>query len=274
MTGSRAQLIMDEDNRNSMYEDISDGEIQYVEDEVPADNNETYATKTARGTSDGNDASSEDLSDSEVYPRRRMYGQQRYLSDFEKEHFHPLNVTLDRPCTAFFRADSELSGKDLFDSFIKIGIPANAVRCLQRKPTGECFVTFSTAEYCTRFLEKSHFVIRRSNYTYTTTHPAQTTLTYLTIYDAPYEMPDAAIEERLKPYCIVHSRRRGKLQGYSNILNGLGHYRVEILNPVPCYLRFGKFQLRFYHDDQTKTCRRCGKSEHIAKNCENQVCFN
>ena len=103
----------------------------------------------------------------------------------------------------------------------------------------------------------------------------QPKLTYLTIYDAPYEMPDVAIEARLHPFCKrIPFKRPGCLQGYSDVLNGLRHYRVELRSSVPCNLRFGKFQLRFYHEGQTKTWRRCGCPDHIAKDCENSVCFN
>lgn len=47
-----------------------------------------------------------------------------------------------------------------------------------------------------------------------------------------------------------------------------GHYRVELRRSVPCYLRFGKFQVPFYHDGQTKTCRKCGDSDQIAKDAK------
>ena len=199
------------------------------------------------------------------------HSQYRVLSEFEKEHFHPLNVTPDRPCTAFFRAGSEISSKQIFDSLSSDGIPAKAVRCLQRKPTGETLITFTKVEYCCKFLDNSAFILRNRKYP---THPATGELTFLTIYDAPYEMPDAAIEERLKPFCTVYSRRRGRLQGYSDVANGLRHFRVQLKSSVPCYLRFGKFQLRFLHDGQTKTCRKCGAADHIARDCANDFCFN
>lgn len=103
------------------------------------------------------------------------------------------------------------------------------------------------------------------------THPSNGELTFLTIYDAPYEMPDSAIEERLKPYCMVFSRRRGTVQGYSLISNGNRHYRVALKRSVPCYMRFGRHLLRFYHDHQVKTC---GSANHLARDCTNTVCFN
>lgn len=95
-----------------------------------------------------------------VNATRNHVGQFRYISDMEKEHFHPLNVTPDRPCTAYFKAGTELTAKDFFDSFIRDGIGTSAVRCLQRKPTGEVEVTFTNREHCLRFLDQLAFIFR------------------------------------------------------------------------------------------------------------------
>lgn len=268
MSTANADLI------NEQAQELSDNDFPFGDDtdgtddssEVLEHNGESYAAHVARNVLRDVEAVSEE-------PGPRAYNPYRFLSNFEKEHFHPLNVTPDRPCTAFFRADSQETSKSLFDRFLSYGIPASVKRCLQRKPTGEVHVTFSTAEYCARFIERTTFATGRygSN---NNDGREQTTLTYLTVYDAPYEMPDVAIEERLKPYCKVHYKLRGRLQGYRDVLNGFRHYRVELRSSVPCYLRFGKFQVRFYHDNQIKTCWKCGGTGHVAKDCDNSVCFN
>ena len=186
-----------------------------------------------------------------------------------------MNVTPDRPSSAFFRAGSEITSKLIFDSLRSDGIPANAVRCLARKPTGETMITFKNEEYCCKFLDNSAFFIRNHGYQRGyPAHPAGGELTFVTIYDAPFEMSDAAIEERLKPYCTVFSRHRGKLQGFPDVANGLRHYRVQLMSSIPYYLQFGKFQRRFYHDGQPKICRRCGAADHVSRDCINEVCFN
>ena len=239
---------------------------------------DSYADRVRTGASEDPDAdtrSEPNGDDNDDGGRPRPSRQYRTLTDFEREHFHPHNVTPDRPCTAFFRAGSLITSKHILDSLRGDGIPPNAVRCLQRKPTGEVLITFTTAEYCRQFLDNSAFFVRSYGYRRGyPAHPAAGELTFVTIYDAPFEMPDSAIEERLKPYCTVYTRRMGKLQGHSDINNGLRHFRVELKSTIPCYLRFGKFQLRFYHDGQQKTCRRCGAADHIARDCANEVCFN
>ena len=254
----------------SILDEVNSGDT-YAERVVHGPSQEPSADHSAEPSGVPNGEATAETNNSADDERPRGYSQYRYLSEFEQQHFHPLNVTPDRPCTAFFRAGSEITSKQIFDSLFADGIPPRAVRCLQRKPTGETMITFTTQEYCCKFLDNSAFLLRNRRYP---THPAAGELTFLTIYDAPYEMPDSAIEERLKLFCVVHSRRRGKLQGYPDVANGLRHYRVRLITNVPCYLRFGKFQLRFYHDGQPKTCRKCGADDHIARDCVNDVCFN
>lgn len=184
----------------NFYEAISDTELGDLDlgDVEDAVNAPSYAEAAARGTSpdqsnqndaDGGEHQSEHGAREEPF----TYGQFCILSDFERDHFHPLNVTPDRPCTAFFKVSEQYTAKQLFDSFSRIGIPASAVRCLQCKPTGEVIVTFSNADYHARFLQHSPLIECRRF----ATHPDSDPLVFLTVYDAPYELPDSAIEHRL-----------------------------------------------------------------------------
>ena len=134
-------------------------------------------------------------------------------------------------------------------------------------------ITFSNPEHCLRFIECSSLIIRPGNVRFST-HSASGELTYLTIHDPPFELPDSAITNRLAPCCRVYSSRLGKLQDYPDVYNGIRHYRVDLKKSVPCYLRFGRFQVRFYHNDQIKTCCKCGDSSHIARDCTNDFYFN
>ena len=60
-------------------------------------------------------------------------------------------------------------------------------------------------------------------------------LTYLNVYDAPYERSDNAIIHRLEPFCEVLHVRRGKYSTHG-IFNGNWHYRVRIHEAIPSYL--------------------------------------
>lgn len=79
--------------------------------------------------------------------QRAHLGQHCTLLDFEREHFLPLNVTPDRPCTAFFKPPGEYSAKHIFDNLLRTGIAANAVSCFFTKP-----------EYCEHFLQHSPLI--------------------------------------------------------------------------------------------------------------------
>ena len=196
----------------------------------------------------------------------------RTMTEFEEANFHPLNVTPDRPCTAYFNVGDNLTtAKDIFDSLLRDGIPATAVRCLQRQPNGSVLITFSTSEYRDRFLRKSAFVVRRVA---RASHPASCRLTFVNVYDAPHELPDSAIRERLSVYGHIYSTRRGKCQGYPDVFNGVRHLRMALTSNIPCFLRYGKHQVRIKYDQQPKTCRKCGSVDHLIKDCRNTVCFN
>ena len=195
-----------------------------------------------------------------------------YLSDFEKEHFHRDNVMPDRPYTAFFTAPSSaFTTKDIFDALLTDGIPASAVRCLQRSPNGNVLITFASKRFRDLFLRRSSFLVRRGRFV---THPGSRRLLFVTIYDAPHELPDSAIEHRLGKYGRIFSSRRGKVSGYPDVFNGLRHLRMDIESHIPCFLRFGKYQIRVKYDGQPTTCRRCNARDHLFKDCKNKICFN
>ena len=195
----------------------------------------------------------------------------KVLTEFEEQNFFVHNVTPDRPCSAFFKTDSFMPASEVFDALKKDGFRNEHIRCLHRKPTGEIFITFRTNELRDTFLSKSSFVTRRRSFA---PNDSERPLSFLTVYDAPYELPDAAIIHRLSPYCEVVWYRRGTYKNYGGVFNGLRHFRVRVKFAIPSYLRFGKFLVRLYHDGQTPTCRRCNRSGHKAADCRKTVCFN
>ena len=129
------------------------------------------------------------------YTAARPFVTRSFLSRFEKDHFHPHNVTPDRPCTTFFTLeDTTVTSKQIFDSLIRDGIPASAVRCLQRAPKGTVHISFSNSDFRDLFVGKSSFIVTNRT---TVPHPARAKLVFVTVYDAPYELPDTALDHRL-----------------------------------------------------------------------------
>lgn len=128
-----------------------------------------------------------------------------FLSDFEREHFHHENGMPDRPLTAFFTAlPAAFSTKDICDALMTDGIPASAVRCLQRSPNGNVMIMFSSQRYRDSFLMKSAFILWRGRYA---THPGTWRLLFVTVYDVPHKLPDSALEHRLCKYGTIYSTR-------------------------------------------------------------------
>ena len=116
----------------------------------------------------------------------------------------------DRLYTAFFTAPMlAFSAKDIFDALLTDGIPASEVRCLQRSPYGNILITFALKKYRDLFLLRSSFVVR---WDHCVTHPGWRCLLFITIYNAPHELPDSVIEYHLGRYCRVFSFCPGKVQ--------------------------------------------------------------
>ena len=160
--------------------------------------------------------------------------------------------------------------RQIFDALIWEGIPESAVRCLQRSPRGSVDITFYTEAVRDKFVGLSSFVIGERPHV---PHPSCRPVTFVTVYDAPNELPSSALHARLSKYGKVFSQRLGKLQEFHGVINDLRHLRMDIHTPIPSYLRFAEFLLRIYYDGQPKTCRKCNASDHLGKDCNNTICF-
>ena len=93
-------------------------------------------------------------------------------------------------------------------------------------------------------------------------------------YDAPFELSDLTIIKHLTPFCEVLHYRRGKHSLAPNIYNGLWHYCVRIIKPIPNYLRFTKYQIYIKYTSQIPTCRKCILPGHFSNACPNKICLN
>ena len=181
------------------------------------------------------------------------------------------NVMPQRPRTAFFTPSKTTTAKSVFEALENADIDATEIACLHRKMNGEVTVTFKTISAKEKFLRLNSLQVDAEHFAL---QDVDKPLTFLTIYDAPFELSDLAIIKRLAPYCEVLHYRRGKHSLAPNIYNGLRHYRVRISKPIPSFLRFGKFQVFVKHSGQVPTCRKCNRPGHFSNVCPNRVCFN
>ena len=237
------------DSNNEMHDDLNN-----VVPETNAENTEdrhvvngdSYASRAARTVS-------------HEYPSRQ-----------ERFRFSE-NVMPQRPRTAFFTPSKTTTAKSVFEALENADIDATEIACLQRKMNGEVTVTFKTISAKEKFLRLNSLQVDAELFAL---QDVDKPLTFLTIYDAPFELSDLAIIKRLAPYCEVLHYRRGKHSLAPNIYNGLRHYRVRISKPIPSFLRFGKFQVFVKHSGQVPTCRKCNRPGHFSNVCPNRICFN
>lgn len=158
----------------------------------------------------------------------------------------------------------------VFDALARQDFPPQSIRCLQRRPSGEMIITFATSALQDALVRNNAFRIQNQSFVI---NDEDRPITFLNIYDAPYELPYPVLEARLAPYCKVLMTRQGRFH-QSNVFKGMRHYRVRIRKPIPSYLQFEKFLVSLSHDGQQHTCHRCNRLGHFANECTNTVCFN
>ena len=259
-------------DQGAAYETISNlsGDTEILADDsefYDASEFESCASRLARGLNGVGDQESAPRDEEQ---QQHYVGQDRFITPFEREHFHPDNITPDRPHTAFFSAGHFSDSKEVFESLKRLNFPPNSIQCLQRRVSGDMIITFATAQLKERFVRLSFIQFQDGP---AVINDDDRPLMFLNIYDAPHELSDDAIILRLKKYCLTILTRRGKYAN-SDVCNGICHYRVRKLAPIPSYLRFGKFLIRLCHDGQFHTCRRCNQQGHFANECQNKICYN
>ena len=193
------------------------------------------------------------------------------MSDADKLNIHPYNLLPERLWSALFMlSNKEVSLSDMFADFKSCGIRPAGVRCVQRSSNGFVSVTFSTADYRNLFVRKSSFIPRRHNYSRDPSSP----YTFVAVFDAPYELLDEALAHRLSKYGTVLNIRRCNLHGYEGVQSGTRVIKMELVESIPSFMRFGRKLLRVKHDGQVPTFRKCHLPDHVARSCLNTVCFH
>ena len=125
---------------------------------------------------------------------------------------------------------------------------------------GKVVLTLKDPATKERFLNLNSLTVDNQNFALQDIdHP----LSFLTIYDTPFELSDLAIIKRLSVYCDVMHYPCGKFEFMPGVYNGLRHYRVRIIKPIPNFLRFGKYEIFLKYDGQQPTCRRCNLPGHF-----------
>ena len=255
------------ENVMPVSEDLSNEMSVEVSNEMPVD---LHNEMPVDGTNAENVEERHIVNGDSYASRAARTGSHEYPSRQERVRFSE-NVMPQRPRTAFFTPSRTTTARSVFEALQNADIDATEISCLQRKMNGEVTVTFKTISAKEKFLRLNSLQVDAEHFAL---QDVDKPLTFLTIYDAPFELSDLAIIKRLAPYCEVLHYRRGKHSLAPNIYNGLRHYRVRISKPIPSFLRFGKFQVFVKHSGQVPTCRKCNRPGHFSNVCPNRICFN
>ena len=178
-----------------------------------------------------------------------------------------------RPLTLFFNPRSHISANEVFEALQASGVDSTSVSCIQRQSSGEIVLTFRTAAAKEQFLASNVVTIRNQPFAL---QDIDRPLTYLQIFDAPHEMPDAMIIQHLAKHCNVVHCRRGHFRepGWEHVQDGVRHYRVRVKRSIPNYVRVGKILIHFRYENQPRTCRHCNQTGHYVNACHSVICYN
>ena len=282
-------LNMEIESAVGVSENVPEGITEAV-DNVPGEGNQSNGVNLASANENGVNSSSVDENVSQaaefvVNETRSHVDGESYASRAARTNGSPsperptwrrpvISARKDmpkRPRTALFTPSRSTTARSVFDSLRMASIDASDVQCTQRKRNGEVVVTFKSSDVKEKFLRMNAITVGSQSYAI---QDIDRPLTFLTIYDAPFELSDWAIITRLAPFCKVVHYRRGSFDFMPGVYNGLRHYRVRIVKPIPSFLRFGKYQILLKHDGQLPTCRRCNLAGHFSNVCNMKICFN
>ena len=168
-----------------------------------------------------------------------------------------------RPCSLYFHLSvTNFTVQSLLQDVKRCGINMSSVLCAQKVSKDAYVVTFKTPGDRDLFSQNSRYIAHRPE-----------AGTFVWIYDAPCELPDDAIKDRLSAYGQVERVQRGTYSGY-HVETGVRTTRMVIDRPVPSVLRFGRRLVRIFHEGQDATCRRCNSPGYVAKECREKICLN
>ena len=175
--------------------------------------------------------------------------------------------------TVFFNPRTRFPAPEVFEGLQEAQIDHNSVSCIQRQSSSEIVLTFRNAHAKEQFLAHNVVKIRDQPFAL---QDIDRLLTYLQIFDAPHEMPDATIIQRLSKYCDVLHHRRGYFRqpGREHVQDSVCHYHIRIKTHILNFIRFGKLLVHFCYEGQPRTCRHCHQRGHYVNACHTIVCYN
>ncbi len=171
---------------------------------------------------------------------------------------------------------------EMIKTLISIGIPPTDVQSVQRMDW-TFFITVKSPETdtinqivtrlqkdtatrikgCTMQARRAPDIRRQVEEAYTTLH----------IFNAPYELPDQDIEDKLlRDYGFQTVRsKRGTLRLFPTIESGVRHFTGKVVKDVKRYffVKSCKIHCKYEGQPDTRVCYKCQERGHLAMNCNN-----
>ena len=111
-----------------------------------------------------------------------------------------------RCLTVFFNPRARLPANEVFTALQAAKIENKDISCIQRQSSWEIVLTFRNIRAKEQFLTNNVVKIRDQLFAL---QDVDCPLTYVQVFDAPHEMPDGTIVQRLAKYCDVIHQRHG-----------------------------------------------------------------
>lgn len=132
----------------------------------------------------------------------------------------------------FNLTDNSIDSKTILDKIITMGIPRMHVTRIQRFRSGQVDVTFGKRESLELFLSK---VATTFELHPPAPRPTWQSGIFVTVQDAPWELPDDLMKQRLQKYGSVYSIRRAVNQSLfpEKVPDGQRVLRMVVRRPIP-----------------------------------------
>ena len=273
MTGADAKMFVDVPDRPRNDIEVTLPSEQRTGDASWADrveNGESHMDHGAQATYPSHLVSEVNAFDG-VLPQNRL-GE---LSESERLRLFRLNGVPSQPCTARFSLrDVSVDSNQIMEEVVSTGVERKFVKCIQRFRSGMVEITFARKADCALFLSKAAIPSSRRPSFFG--RPSRTSSIFVTIRDAPWELSDNLITDRLNQYGTVLSCRRAFNQALlpEKIHNGRRVVRMLLHWDIPSFMKFGPFLVRVFYPGQPKLCWKCASPDHIGRECPSQYCFN
>ncbi|XP_071853517.1 uncharacterized protein [Apostichopus japonicus] len=160
------------------------------------------------------------------------------------------------------------SGANVFEYLKSLSInPADHLTAVQALPGGKVDVTFLSEDVKRRFWPTI------SSSTNVTATSYADTVKVVSVLHVPHELNDNAVRFVLGKFGKVICGRFLTHRDYPSLYNGVRQYKMELTTDIPSSLNLGGRDCWVRYAGQPRTCLKCGKCGHEAKECDVTKCY-